>query len=66
MRCSFDDVKSTLPAGAILSVEGQSPCATFILCSGKVNLSTTSRQGKILILKSAEAGEPPGPLHRAI
>jgi CRP/FNR family transcriptional regulator, cyclic AMP receptor protein len=52
--------KSSLPAGAILFVEGQSPRGTFILCSGKVNLSTTSREGKILILKTAEAGEALG------
>ncbi len=52
--------KSTLPAGAILFVEGQSPRGTFILCSGRVNLSTTSREGKILILKTAEAGEALG------
>jgi len=32
----------------------------FILCSGKVNLSTTSREGKILILKTAEVGEALG------
>lgn len=52
--------KSTLPAGAILFVEGQSPRGMFILCSGKVNLSTTSREGKILILKTVEAGEALG------
>jgi CRP/FNR family transcriptional regulator len=52
--------KSTLPAGAILFVEGQSSRGTFILCSGRVNLSTTSREGKILILKTAEAGEALG------
>ncbi len=52
--------KSILPAGAILFVEGQSPRGMFILCSGKVNLSTTSREGKILILKTAEAGEALG------
>jgi CRP/FNR family transcriptional regulator, cyclic AMP receptor protein len=28
-----------------------------VLCSGKVKLSTTSRDGKVLILKVAEAGE---------
>jgi CRP/FNR family transcriptional regulator len=49
--------KSVLPAGAILFVEGQSPRGMFILCSGKVNLSTTSREGKVLILKTAAAGE---------
>jgi len=52
--------KSTLPAGAILFVEGQSPRGMFVLCAGKVNLSTTSREGKILMLKSAEAGEALG------
>jgi CRP/FNR family transcriptional regulator, cyclic AMP receptor protein len=52
--------KSTLPAGAILFVEGQSPRGMFILCAGKVNLSTTSREGKILILKTAEPGEALG------
>lgn len=48
--------KSILPAGAILFVEGQSPRGMFILCNGKVNLSTTSREGKILVLKTSEAG----------
>ena len=52
--------KSTLPAGAILFVEGQASRGMFVLCSGKVNLSTTSREGKILILKTAEAGEALG------
>jgi len=52
--------KSILPAGAILFVEGQSPRGMFILCSGKVNLSTTSREGKILILKTAMPGEALG------
>lgn len=52
--------KSTLPAGAVLFVEGQTPRGMFILCSGRVNLSTTSREGKILILKTAEAGEALG------
>jgi CRP/FNR family transcriptional regulator, cyclic AMP receptor protein len=48
--------KSTLPSGAILFVEGQAPRGLFIVCAGKVNLSTTSREGKILILKTVEAG----------
>jgi CRP/FNR family cyclic AMP-dependent transcriptional regulator len=52
--------KSILPAGAILFVEGQTPRGMFILCAGRVNLSTTSREGKILILKTAEAGEALG------
>jgi CRP/FNR family transcriptional regulator, cyclic AMP receptor protein len=52
--------RSTLPAGAILFVEGQAPRGMFILCSGTVNLSTTSHIGKTLMLRSAEAGEALG------
>jgi CRP/FNR family transcriptional regulator len=52
--------KTTMPAGAILFVEGQASRGMFILCSGKVNLSTTSREGKTLILKSAGSGEALG------
>ena len=52
--------KTTMPAGAILFVEGQAPRGMFVVCSGKVNLSTTSREGKILILKTAGTGEALG------
>jgi CRP/FNR family cyclic AMP-dependent transcriptional regulator len=52
--------KSVLPAGAFLFVEGQTPRGVFIGCSGKVNLSTTSREGKILILKTTGPGEALG------
>jgi len=48
---------SVMPAGALLFVEGQTPRGVFILCSGVVKLSTTSKEGKVLILKQAEAGE---------
>jgi len=48
---------SVMPAGVLLFVEGQTPRGLFILCSGKVKLSTTSKEGKVLILKQAEAGE---------
>jgi CRP/FNR family cyclic AMP-dependent transcriptional regulator len=59
---SLDQVshRSNLGAGSILFVEGQSPRGVFIVCSGRVNLSTTSREGKILILKTAEPGEALG------
>lgn len=62
VRAALDLVshKSILPAGAILFVEGQVPRGMFVVCSGKVNLSTTSREGKILILKTAVAGEALG------
>ena len=48
---------SVMPPGALLFVEGQSPRGVYVLCSGKVKLSTTSKEGKVLILKQAEAGE---------
>jgi len=51
---------SIMPAGAILFVEGQMSRGIFILCSGRVKLSTTSREGKVLILKTAEPGEALG------
>jgi CRP/FNR family transcriptional regulator, cyclic AMP receptor protein len=48
---------STYPGNAVLFVEGQMPRGAYVLCSGKAKLSTTSREGKVLILKIAEAGE---------
>lgn len=48
---------TVMPAGAILFIEGQAPRGIFILCSGKAKLSTTSKDGKVLILKLAEAGD---------
>ena len=56
---SLDEVShhSVMPGEALLFVEGQTPRGVFILCSGKVKLSTTSKEGKVLILKQAEAGE---------
>jgi CRP/FNR family transcriptional regulator, cyclic AMP receptor protein len=49
-----------MPAGAMLFVEGQKPRGLFVLCSGRVKLTTTSKDGKMLILKQAEAGEALG------
>ena len=48
---------TVMPEGALLFVEGQTSRGIFVLCSGKVKLSTTSKDGKVLILKQAEAGE---------
>lgn len=45
------------PKGALLFLEGQQPRGVFILCQGKVKLSMSSRDGKTIILKLAEAGE---------
>jgi CRP/FNR family transcriptional regulator len=56
---SVDEIShhTVMPAGALLFVEGQTPRGVFVLCSGKVKLYTTSKEGKVLILKQAEAGE---------
>ena len=48
---------STYPKGATLFVEGQSPRGVFILCTGKVKLSTSAADGKTLILRISEIGE---------
>jgi len=45
------------PKGATLFVEGQPARGVFILCSGHVKLSTSSADGKTLILRIAEPGE---------
>jgi CRP/FNR family cyclic AMP-dependent transcriptional regulator len=47
----------TYPGGSVLFMEGQQARGAYVLCSGKVKLSTTSREGKILILKMACPGE---------
>ncbi len=49
--------KQTYPAGSLLFAEGQTPRGILVLCSGRVKLSTTSREGKVLILKVAAPGE---------
>src|SRR5579859_6139528 len=48
---------ATYPKGATLFVEGQTPRGVFILCAGRVKLSTSSSLGKTLILRMAESGE---------
>ncbi|MBS1851985.1 MAG: Crp/Fnr family transcriptional regulator [Acidobacteria bacterium] len=45
------------PPGTLLFVEGQVPRGAYLLCSGRVKLSTTSREGKVLTLKIVEPGE---------
>jgi CRP/FNR family cyclic AMP-dependent transcriptional regulator len=45
------------PKGATLFVEGQSPRGVFVLCTGRAKLSTSSANGKTLILRIAEPGE---------
>jgi CRP/FNR family cyclic AMP-dependent transcriptional regulator len=67
---SLDDLErikyaSAYPQGAVLFVEGQAPRGVYIVCSGRVKLSTTSRDGKTLILRIAQGGEVLG-LHATV
>jgi CRP/FNR family cyclic AMP-dependent transcriptional regulator len=48
---------ATYPKGATLFVEGQLPRGVFIICNGRVKLSTTSADGRTLILRISEPGE---------
>jgi CRP/FNR family transcriptional regulator, cyclic AMP receptor protein len=56
---------SAYPTGAVLFVEGQAPRGVYLICSGRIKLSTTSRDGKTLILRIAQAGEVLG-LHATV
>jgi CRP/FNR family transcriptional regulator len=56
---------SAYPQGAVLFVEGQAPRGVYVICSGRVKLSTTSRDGKTLIVRIAQAGEILG-LHATV
>lgn len=56
---SLDAIKFTgvYPKGSLLFVEGEMPRGIFILCSGRAKLTTSSTEGKTLIVKIAEPGE---------
>jgi len=56
---AMDTVKFTgvYPKGSLLFVEGEQPRGVFIICSGRVKLTTSSTEGKTLIVKIAEEGE---------
>src|SRR5213079_2307892 len=43
--------------GSLLFVEGEMPRGVFILCSGRAKLTTSSSEGKTLIVKIADVGE---------
>jgi CRP/FNR family transcriptional regulator len=52
-------IKSTAvySKGTMLFLEGQRSRGVFVLCMGKAKLSTSSREGKTIITKIAEAGD---------
>lgn len=43
--------------GNILFREGDEPSAIFVICSGRVKVSATSREGRTLILRIASGGD---------
>ena len=48
---------ATYPKGATLYVEGQVPRGVFILCNGRVKLSTTDADGQSLIARISRSGD---------
>lgn len=64
---AFQKIKHTtaFPEHAVVLVEGQNPVGIFVLCQGRAKLSTTSKDGKTLIVRIAEPGEVLG-LHAAV
>ena len=58
----LDEISSTssYARDAILFVEGQEPRGIFVICNGRVKLSTSSSYGKSILVRVAEAGEMVG------
>jgi len=56
---ALDAIKFTgvYPKGSLLFVEGEQPRGIFLLCSGRAKLTTSSTEGRVLIVKIAEPGE---------
>lgn len=55
----FESIKvpKVYPKGSMLFIEGQPSTGVYMLCQGKVKLSTGSQTGKIIILEIATAGD---------
>ncbi len=55
----FESIKlsSQYPAGSILFMENEAARGIFLVCSGKVKLSVSSKGGRTLILQMAKPGE---------
>ena len=56
---AFQRIKFTLayPSGATLFLEGQQCRGIYILCKGRVKLSTSSREGQTIIVRIVKPGE---------
>lgn len=55
----LNEIKSTAvyPKSAMLFIQGQQPRGVFVLCAGRVKLSTSSREGKTIITQLSDAGD---------
>src|SRR5215468_5654360 len=55
----LQEIKATSihPKGTMLCLEGQAARGIYVLCTGRAKLSTTSTEGKSIILRIAEPGE---------
>lgn len=56
-RLSEITSSATYPKGATLFLEGQATRGVFVLCAGHVKLSTSSADGRTLILRISEPGD---------
>lgn len=63
----FNQIKhaAVYPEHAVIFVEGQTPRGIFMLCQGQAKFSTTSKDGKTVILRISKAGEVLG-LHATV
>jgi CRP/FNR family cyclic AMP-dependent transcriptional regulator len=59
MLAELDEISSPLTyrRDTVLFVEGQQPHGVFLICSGRVKLSTSSSDGKSIVVRVAEPGE---------
>src|SRR5215468_2361916 len=55
----LQEIKATSlhPKGTMLCLEGQAARGIYVLCTGRAKLSTTSTEGRSIILRIAEPGE---------
>ncbi len=53
-------VSKYYPRGSVLFVEGQRPSGVHVLCEGRAKVSIASAEGKTLILRIAQPGDPLG------
>jgi CRP/FNR family transcriptional regulator, cyclic AMP receptor protein len=56
----LEAITTTYPTGAVLFAEGQTPRGVFIVRRGGVKLSICGSDGRTLILRIVEAGDPLG------